>query len=172
MAQRGGFCYTGKCHLSELHRARCTLPYCHRDSCCRASPLAETPTPRPLGRLVSPAHSLAAGSTPLADGHCRLVVVLPLDRVCHRLGLAARTAPLGNGLGLACSSQPDAPAKLAGFTQESAVRVRLVPRALELRGAGGNTSATAGLARVGGNGTTLAACFGLVLEAHQAGGQR
>jgi hypothetical protein len=45
-------------------------------------------------------------------------------------------------------SHPHAPAQLAGFTEESAVGLRLVPHALELRGSGEDTATTVRLARV------------------------
>jgi hypothetical protein len=108
----------------------------------------------------------------LADRDCRLAVLLTLDRVGRRLGLAARKSPLGNCRPPAPGSHPDTPAKLVGFAEESTVRLRLVPPALEWCGAGRNTPAAAWLARVGGNGAALAARLGLGLEVYPAGSQR
>src|SRR3982751_2855735 len=82
-----------------VHRARCPFSYCHRDSRCRASSLAESSAPCPLGWLVDPAYSAVIGPAALAVRHCRLAIVLALDCLCCCLGLAAGTASLGVRLG-------------------------------------------------------------------------
>src|SRR3954452_16409187 len=162
------FCYIRKYHLSEERRARCTLPYCHRDSRCGASSLAESSAPGPLGRLAEPAYSAVTSPAALAVCDCRLAVVLAFDGLRCCLGLAARAPSLGSSLWFTCGPHSAAPAKLVGFAAEGTVFLRLVPHALELCEPGRNSEAAARLARVGGNRTALAACLGLALETHQA----
>jgi hypothetical protein len=140
-----------------VRRVRCALSYCHRPFRCRASSFTTAIASRPLGRLARPAHSLVAEPAALANSHCRLAILLALDRVCGSLGLATRTPSLGSGLRLTGRSHSHAPAQLAGFTEERTILVRLVPHALELCEPGRNSPTTAWLARVGGNGAALVA---------------
>src|SRR3954453_21451373 len=77
MAQRMRFLLHQKVPpFGVVRRVRCPFSYGHRDSCRRASSLAKTSAPRSLGRLVDPAHSPVTGPAALADGDCRLAVVL------------------------------------------------------------------------------------------------
>src|SRR4051794_30522685 len=103
MAQRMRFLLHQKVPpFGVVRRVRCPFSYGHRDSCRRASSLAKTSAPRSLGRLVDPAHSPVTGPAALADGDCRLAVVLALDRLRGGLGLAARTPSLGSCLWRVC----------------------------------------------------------------------
>jgi hypothetical protein len=79
--------------------------------------------------------------------------VFAFDCLRGGLGLAAGTPCLGACLWRVCCpaiswSHPNAPTKFIGLAEERAVGLRLVPHALEWRGAGGNTSAAAWRGRV------------------------
>src|SRR3954452_2959366 len=128
-------------------RVRCTLSSGHQDFCHRASSLAESPAPCPLGRLADPTYSAVTGPAALAVCDGRLAVLLAFDGLRGGLGLAARTPSLGRSLRLTRCPPSEARAKLAGFVAEGTVFLRLVPHARELCELGRDSETTARRAR-------------------------
>src|SRR3954469_7270631 len=146
---------------------------CDRDCPRRTSPFVSRVAPRPPGSLAGSAHSAIAGAPSLSERDCDGFAVCPFHGLCRGSGLATGTSLDGvKPSALAAQSHSFAAAQPSQFAEKSSCRLRLVPHALELRGAGSATGTAARHSRIGGNRATLPPRTGLGVEASQTDSER